>query len=271
MPSSLAMAADAGQVGEAAVDRREVELEVAGVEDHALRGVEGGGEAVGHRVGDGDELHVEGPDPAPLAVGDRDELGAVEQAGLLDAVAGQAEGERRAVDRERQLAQQVRQAADVVLVAVGGDAADDAVGVLAQVGEVGQHQVDAEHVEVGEHEPAVEEHDRALDLDAGAVAADLAQPAEERDLDGVGIAARCGLGLGLAMGRSPEPCSPVFWSRLQPSVHVERPSCSPAGASPGRAARPAGRPRASQHRLGGHRVGVQVAGLEVVGLDAGGR
>ena len=70
-----------------------------------------------------------------------------EQAGLLDAVAGQAERERRAVDRERQLAQQERQAADVVLVAVGGDAAVDAVGVLAQPGEVGQDEVDAEHVE----------------------------------------------------------------------------------------------------------------------------
>ena len=48
--------ADAGQVGDAAVDRREVELQVARVQDHALRRVEGGGEAVGHRVGDGDEL-----------------------------------------------------------------------------------------------------------------------------------------------------------------------------------------------------------------------
>ncbi len=53
--------ADAGEVGETAVDRREVELEVTGVEDHALGGVEGGGHAVRHRVGDGDELHVEGP------------------------------------------------------------------------------------------------------------------------------------------------------------------------------------------------------------------
>ena len=44
-----------------------------------------------------------GPDLAALAVVDRDELGAVEQPGLLDAVAGQPQGERRAVDRERQL------------------------------------------------------------------------------------------------------------------------------------------------------------------------
>ncbi len=116
--------AHAGEVGEAAVDRREVELPVAGVQEHALRRVERGGEAVRHRVGDGDELHVEGPDHPALAVDDRDELGPAEEPGLLDAVPGQAEGEGGAVDRERQLAQQVGEAADVVLVAVGGDAAD---------------------------------------------------------------------------------------------------------------------------------------------------
>ena len=56
------------EVGEPAVDRGEVELEVAGVQDRALRRVDGGGEAVGHRVGDGDELAVERADPAPLVV-----------------------------------------------------------------------------------------------------------------------------------------------------------------------------------------------------------
>ena len=51
--------ADAGQVGAAAVDRGQVELEVTRVQDHALRRVERGRERVGHRVGDRDELDVE--------------------------------------------------------------------------------------------------------------------------------------------------------------------------------------------------------------------
>ena len=71
----------------------------------------------------------------------------------------------------------------VVLVAVGDDAPLDAVGVLAQPREVGQHEVDAEHVGVGEHQPAVEQHDAPGQLDRRAVAADLAEPAEERDAD----------------------------------------------------------------------------------------
>ena len=63
--------ADAGEVGPPPVDRRQVELEVAAVEHDALRGVEGEGEAARHRVGDGDELDLEGADLAPLAVARR--------------------------------------------------------------------------------------------------------------------------------------------------------------------------------------------------------
>ena len=63
----------------------------------------------------------------------------------------------------------------------------DAVGVLAQVGEVGQHEVDAVHVGTGEHQPAVDEQDAAVVADAlldrHAVAADLPEPAEEDDAD----------------------------------------------------------------------------------------
>jgi hypothetical protein len=92
----------------------------------------------------------------------------------------------RGGDRCRRGQQEELDAADVVLVAVGGDERDDAVGVLAQVGEVGQDQVDAVHVGFGEHEAAVDEHDRAVGssgalLDRHAVAADLAEATEEDD------------------------------------------------------------------------------------------
>ena len=69
----------------------------------------------------------------------------------------------------------------MVLVAVGEDDALDAVGVLAQVGEVGEDEVDAGHVGVGEHQPAVDDEDAAVDLEAEAVPADLPEPAEEDD------------------------------------------------------------------------------------------
>ena len=120
----------------------------------------------------------------------------------------------------------------VVLVAVRDDAALDAVGVVAEVGEVGQDEVDAEHVGVGEHQPAVEDHDATVDLDARAVPPDLTEPAEEGDLDGLSHAA----------------CSRLRAAR----------SSRPAGAGPmGRRHWPAGWPRARIMALAGIGFGVR--------------
>src|SRR5581483_6003704 len=137
------------------------------------------------RVGHGYALDVERPDAAALAVRQGNELGALEDPRLLDPAAGQPQGQRRAVEGEGELAQQERQAAGVVLVAVGQHATLDPLPVLAQPGEVRQDEIDAGHVEVGEHEPAVDEQDPTAVLAGGAVAADLPQPAEEGDGDGL--------------------------------------------------------------------------------------
>ena len=127
------------------------------------------------------------PTSTRLAVADRHEAGAVGQAGLLDPVPGQPDRQLGAVDRRLQLAQQVGQAPGVVLVPVGQDDPVDPIPAVVQVGELGQHQVDAGHVGVGEHDAAVEDDDPAVDLDAGAVATDLSQTAEEDDADGFGF------------------------------------------------------------------------------------
>src|SRR3954465_15488067 len=66
---------------------------------------------------------------------------------------------------------------------MGQDHALDLIGVLPEVREVGQHQVDPGHVDVREHDPAVDDEDPALDLEAEAVAPDLAQATEEDDPD----------------------------------------------------------------------------------------
>ena len=174
----------AGEVGAATVDRLQVDFEVTRVEDDALGRVEGDGERIGHRVGDRDELHVARPDAAALAVAHGDELRAVAEAGLLHPVPGQADRELGPVDGHLQIAQEIRQSPGVVLVTVGQDDAVDPVGPLPEVGELGQDQVHAGHVGVGEHDPAVEDDDAAVDLDAGAVAADLPEPSEKDDTDG---------------------------------------------------------------------------------------
>ena len=77
------------------------------------------------------------------------------------------------------LAQQVRQRADVVLVAVREDDARDAL--VAQVAEVGQDEVDAEVLVAREREPGVDDDDLAAVLVDGHVLADLAEAAERDD------------------------------------------------------------------------------------------
>jgi hypothetical protein len=75
------------------------------------------------------------------------------------------------------------QCTDVVFVTVRGHKTFDAVGVFAQPGEIGQHEVDAVHVGIGEHQPDIDQQHPTLLLDRHAVAADLAETAEEDDPD----------------------------------------------------------------------------------------
>ena len=180
-PSRRAISPIEREVGAAAVDRREVELEVAGVHDRARGREERGREAVRHRVRHRDELAVERADPAPFTVVHRDQLGAAEHPRFLDAVPGERERQLRAVDRHLDVAEQEGEPARVVLVRVGEEHALDPVRVVAEVREVREDEVDAGHVGVGEHEPAVDDEDAVVDLEAEAVAADLTEPTEEDD------------------------------------------------------------------------------------------
>ena len=102
---------------------------------------------------------------------------------LVELRADHADRQLAAVDHRRlaDLAQHVGQRADVVLVAVGEDDRLDVVGAVAQVGEVGQDEVDPEHLRGRELEPGVDDDDPAAVFDDGHVLADLAQPAERDD------------------------------------------------------------------------------------------
>ena len=169
------------QIGATPVDRREVELEVAAVHDGADRREERDREAVRNRVRDRDELAVDRTDPAALTVGNRNQLGAIEHARFFDAIAGERERQLRAIDRNGDVTEQERDPARVVFVGVREQDRVDPVGVLPKVREVGEDQIDTGHVGVGKHDPAVDEEDAIVDLDAAAVAADLTQPAQEDD------------------------------------------------------------------------------------------
>ena len=69
----------------------------------------------------------------------------------------------------------------MVLVAVRDDDRLDIGGALAQVGEVGQHEVDADHVGRGKAKAHINHHDAPVALDDGHVLAHLSQPPEGQD------------------------------------------------------------------------------------------
>ena len=111
------------------------------MQDDALGRADGRDETAGHRVGNRNELAAERPDLAAFAVGQRQPFGSVIQLGFFHTAAGEAEGEGRAVNCGGDFAQQVRERADVIFVAVSGDAAHNFFGSLKDVGEVGQHEI----------------------------------------------------------------------------------------------------------------------------------
>ena len=183
----------ARHVGRRAADGRLVELVVAGEQHGPELGRQRHAAGVGDRVGQVDHLdlerarvdHVAGrqhvePRLLELVLV---ELGARHRDRQLAAV-----GDRDA--RLPQLAQQPRQRAEVVLVAVRDHDRLDVVDALAQVGEVGQHEVDAQLLGGREAQPRVDHHDAPVVLDDGHVLPDLAHASEREDAQGAAHAAR---------------------------------------------------------------------------------
>ena len=115
------------EVGQLAVDRGVVELEVAGVDDGPDRGLERDAHRVGDRMADPERHDVERADVDLVAGLEREDRVVVELV-LLDLVAEQAAGQGAGVDRHaRELGQDEGQRADVVLVGVGDEERPDLV------------------------------------------------------------------------------------------------------------------------------------------------
>ena len=160
-----------------------VELEVTGEDDHAHRRGDGQREAVGHRVGVADELHLEVlAHVHHIAGADGLDGGAVGDTGLLHLPLQHRHGQPRAVDdRDVEVLEVVRNAADVIFVAVGDHHAADALLVLPQVAGVGHDDVDAVHAIAGEGKAGIHEHQLIAVFEDAGVLADLVQAAQGND------------------------------------------------------------------------------------------
>ena len=160
-----------------------IEPKVPGVHDRADRGLDGEADAVGDRVGDSDRLDPERAHLEPVARphGHQPRLRA--EPVLAQSLGGERQRQRRPVDGDLRLPEQVGQGAHVVLVAVGEQDREEALALGERVGEVGDDVVDPRHLVVGEHEAAVDRDDLVGVLDEHHVEADLAEPAERNQAD----------------------------------------------------------------------------------------
>ena len=131
-----------------------------------------------------EELDGEAPEVDVATALDLAELGRAD-AELRKLALDEAQGEFAREDRHLvvEVLEQIRQGARVVLVAVRDDDAAQLVLVFQHIGVVGQHQVDAGLVVVGEHEAGVDEDHVIAALESGHVLADAVKAAQGDDLE----------------------------------------------------------------------------------------
>ncbi|MPM45358.1 hypothetical protein SDC9_92045 [bioreactor metagenome] len=169
------------QVGDPAVERELVHLEVTGDQDRARLGANKDGQGIGNRVRDRDELGIEGRQLDPVALRHHVQAGSAEPV-LLQLGLQERQGQFRAVDRNvRAQLQQVGHGPDVVLVPVGEHQGDNVVQSVRNGAHVGQNQVDAGLVFLGEQHAAVDDQELPLGFQDVHVASNLPQASQGKD------------------------------------------------------------------------------------------
>src|SRR5665647_800794 len=147
------------------------------------------------------------------------EIDHLEQAVLVELGLDQGQGEAAPIHRLVELLQHEGQRPLVILVAVRDDERQDVVAAPEQPSDIGDHEVDAEHLVARELDAAVEHHDLAAVLHGGHVLADLAETAERDDPEGV---SHVGAILP-ARGRAGEPARRGGRTRSCPARHTQPP------------------------------------------------
>jgi hypothetical protein len=142
-------AAERVGVGHLARDGVGIDLPVAGVQHDAVRGADRQPVGLGDGVGERDQVDLEGAQVDPAAQRDLMDLEAL-HAGVVELLAHEKRREGRGVDRRLEQRPQPRQAADMVLVGVGDDDAQDVGRVLLEEGGVRGDDVHAGRGQVAE-------------------------------------------------------------------------------------------------------------------------
>ena len=162
-----------------------VDLPVAGMDDEAGRRADRERRALRDRMGDGNEFDVERADLEPRARLDDPDRN-LRRARLAEpARFGEAGGEGRRIDLDAEARPQLGQRADMVLVRMGDDDADEILLHLLDEADVGHDEIDARQVVAGEGDAEVDHQPlarlrRAIAVER-AIHSDFAQAPERRE------------------------------------------------------------------------------------------
>ena len=127
--AALAVVGEGVEIEQLVIGGSGVDLEIAGVNDHSERRGNGQGHGAHDGVRHVDELDFEGADVEDLFGLDGDEAGLLLEVVLFQAALHQGQREIGAVDRDSDIGKEIRDGADVVLMAVGEDqGADELAG-----------------------------------------------------------------------------------------------------------------------------------------------
>ena len=175
-------------VGRDAIDGRLIELEVARVHDGAGRRLNIEAECAGNRVRHRKELERKAAETEARAISDLAELR------TLDVVFGELtlDHAKRELAREdghlaREVHEEVRERARVVLVAVGNHDATEFLLVLEDIGVVRKDEVDSRLIIIGEHKASVDEDHVIAALERRHVLSDAIKAAKRDDLERRGL------------------------------------------------------------------------------------
>ncbi len=179
--AALAVLGKRVQIERLVVERREIDLEVAGVDHDADRRLDRQGHAIHQRMSHPDRLDGERADGELFLGRDLDERGLVEQMMLFELAFDKGQRELGGVHRNLELAQNPGQAADVIFVPVGEDDGPDILPVFNQVGDIGHNDVDAQKLRFRKHQAGVDHDNVVFPPQCQAVHPELAQAAQGND------------------------------------------------------------------------------------------
>src|SRR6187402_3303186 len=126
------------------VRRREVDLEVARVDDGSHRSTNGQGNEIDQRMSHADRLNIERTDVEALTGNHFNQVRAVEELVLLQLAFDVGERELGAIDGDVQLGQDAGQAADMVFMSVRQQNAADHGSIFQKISNIRNDDVDAE-------------------------------------------------------------------------------------------------------------------------------